>query len=229
MITNLLRYGVDDQYWFYIGIVSAVVIAAVDFKHLWWLSGLFLLITILTVFKTIRKFQIINSLLTDQALLQVRRGLDLSVGTGYSTVRLARAALNGQITGIEDQYQTSGNHARNNVYKRGVGSRVNVMRGDIRSLPFPNDSFDVITGSYSKQTELTVNSHKKRQAICNEVARLISKDGNGSILMVNTKRQIHKYAVEFSKKTGFQVYIADPELKFKFGYVALKVDVSAIK
>ncbi|UQS87342.1 class I SAM-dependent methyltransferase [Nicoliella spurrieriana] len=225
MIKKLLMYGVDDPYWFYVGIISAIVIAAADFKRLWWLSVIFLLITLLTVLKTIRKFQIINSLLTDQALLPVERGLDLSVGTGYSTVRLARAALYGQITGIEDAYQSSGDHARNNVYKRMVGNRVNVMAGDITHLPFPDDSFDVITGNYSKMTELSINNRKKRKAICDEVERLIKKDGTGSILMVNTKRQIRKMAIEFSKKEGFQVYLADPELRVKFGYGALKIEV----
>ncbi|MHA8110341.1 class I SAM-dependent methyltransferase [Lactobacillaceae bacterium Melli_B4] len=224
MLKQLFRYGLDDPYWFYVSIISVIVIALADFKTLWWLAIIFLVIAILTVFKTIRKFQIIDSLLTDQALLSVKTGLDLSVGTGYSTVRLAKSALNAKITGIEDAYQYKANHARNNVYERRVSDRVNVIDGDLTKLPFDNDSFDVVSGCYSRQTELFVNSNRRRKLICEEIARVVSKE-NGSILMVNTNKQIKKMAIIFSRIPGFEVYIADPELRFKFGYRAMKIVV----
>ncbi|MEJ6399875.1 class I SAM-dependent methyltransferase [Nicoliella lavandulae] len=179
----------------------------------------------MTVLKTARKFQIINTLLSDQALLPAKNALDVSVGTGYSTTRLARAALNAKVTGIEDAYQHTANRARNNLFKRQVSSRANVISADITKMPFDSDSFDVITGSYSKQTQLFTHSRKQRQAICDEIYRLVKKDGSGSILMVNTRRQINKYAVLFSSKPELDVYIADPEMRIKFGYRAMKIIV----
>ncbi|MHA8137632.1 class I SAM-dependent methyltransferase [Lactobacillaceae bacterium Scapto_B20] len=225
MLKQLYKYGLDNPYWFYISIVSAIVLALADFKKFWWLSIIFLFITILTMLKTVRKFQIIDSLLTDQALLNARTGLDLSVGTGYQTIRLAKSALNAKITGIEDAYQHSGNRARDNVYHRQVSDRVNVIDGDITKLPLPDDSIDVVTGSYSRQTELFINSNKRRQLICDEIVRVVSKQ-NGIILMVNTNSQIKKMAILLSNVPGFDVYIADPELKVKFGYRAMKVVVN---
>jgi pimeloyl-ACP methyl ester carboxylesterase/ubiquinone/menaquinone biosynthesis C-methylase UbiE len=80
------------------------------------------------------------------------QGLDLGCGRGAVLVALARRLPGGHVTGLDiwDRADQSGNAkatTQRNAAAEGVAGRVTVETGDIRYLPFPAGSFDVVTSS----------------------------------------------------------------------------------
>jgi arsenite methyltransferase len=80
------------------------------------------------------------------------RGLDLGCGRGAVLIALARRLPRGHVTGLDiwDRVDQSGNEkaaTERNAIVGGVADRVTVETGDIRELPFPAESFDVVTSS----------------------------------------------------------------------------------
>src|SRR5439155_13626871 len=78
--------------------------------------------------------------------------LDLGCGRGAVLIALARRLPRGRATGIDlwDRADQSGNDmavTQSNAEVEGVADRVAIRTGDIRELPFPGESFDVVTSS----------------------------------------------------------------------------------
>ena len=80
------------------------------------------------------------------------KGLDLGCGRGAVLIALARRLPRGHVTGLDiwERIDQSGNAkdvTDHNAFVEGVADRVKVETGDIRDLPFPAESFDVVTSS----------------------------------------------------------------------------------
>ena len=68
--------------------------------------------------------------------------LDIGCGPGMQTIALAKA-VNGQITAVDNQQEYL-NQVTERAATEGVAERVKVFAADMRKLPFPPESFDVV-------------------------------------------------------------------------------------
>jgi demethylmenaquinone methyltransferase/2-methoxy-6-polyprenyl-1,4-benzoquinol methylase len=97
--------------------------------------------------------------------------LDLCCGTGMITADLAeRTGPTGRITGMD----LSGEMlaiARRRLYKRGLAERVELLRGDVAELPFPEEHFQCVTIGYGLR-----NVHDPEKVL-KEIYRVLKPGG----------------------------------------------------
>src|SRR5665213_167551 len=114
----------------------------------------FLLGNALSFFYTTRrgKFQVWERILDDLQLRGDERVLDMGCGRGAVLTAVARRLKAGRVTGVDlwSTHDQSGN-ARDvtlrNAALEGVQDRVEIETGDMRALPFPDGSFDLVVSS----------------------------------------------------------------------------------
>lgn len=80
--------------------------------------------------------------------------LDIGCGRGLLLVAAARRLTSGSAVGLdlwraEDQSGNSADAARQNARLEGVADRVQVRTGDMRDLPFPDGSFDLVVSHWA--------------------------------------------------------------------------------
>jgi arsenite methyltransferase len=172
------EYGYDAPYALVIfGIVAVVsgTIAAIA-----WRQGanqvariaavyfVFFLGSTLSFFYTTRrgKFLEWDRLLDDAGLRGDERVLDMGCGRGAVLTAVAQRLTTGRVTGIDiwSTHDQSGNAKEvtlRNASLEGVADRVDVETGDMRALPFPAASFDVVVSSLAIHN-ITSNDDRRR-------------------------------------------------------------------
>ncbi len=73
--------------------------------------------------------------------------LDVATGTGDLAIQLARAVTGATVTGI-DLSEGMLSVGRRKVREAGLDNRVSLIQGDCLSLPFPDNSFDIVTVAF---------------------------------------------------------------------------------
>ncbi|APR76821.1 Hypothetical protein A7982_02168 [Minicystis rosea] len=118
------------------------------------LSGVFLLLSAASYVYTTRagKFLVWDELIESLRLEGHERVLDLGCGRGAVLLLAAQRLSSGQATGIDlwsttDQLGNAADATRRNAELEGVSDRIDLHTGDMRKLPFPDASFDVIVSS----------------------------------------------------------------------------------
>jgi arsenite methyltransferase len=81
------------------------------------------------------------------------RVLDVGCGRGLMLVGAAKRLTTGKAVGVDiwqavDQSGNTPEAALANARKEGVGDRIEVATGDARSLPFPDQSFDIVVSHW---------------------------------------------------------------------------------
>ena len=96
------------------------------------------------------------------------KALDMGCGRGAVLTAVARRLTAGRVTGIDlwSKWDQSGN-ARDvtlrNASLEGVGDRVQIDTGDMRELPYPDASFDLVVSS------LAIHNIRSNQARCTAI------------------------------------------------------------
>jgi SAM-dependent methyltransferase len=108
------------------------------------------------------------------------RVLDVGCGRGLMLIGAARRLTGGSATGIDLWRATdlSGNRPEAtlaNARLEGVSDRVDVETGDMRELPFPDRSFDVVLSSAAIHNLPTAAD---RQRAIQEIARVLAPGGH---------------------------------------------------
>ena len=140
---------------------SAVVAAIVA----WWSQsghlaamlgfyGAFFLANAASFFYTTRrgKFQVWDEILDDLHLRGDERVLDMGCGRGAVLTAVATRLRTGRVTGVDlwstrDQSGNSRDVTMRNASLEGVSDRIDIETGDMRALPFPDGTFDVVVSS----------------------------------------------------------------------------------
>jgi ubiquinone/menaquinone biosynthesis C-methylase UbiE len=104
--------------------------------------------------------------------------LDVGCGRGLLLIAAAKQLTTGKATGIDlwrgnIETNNSSEMVWANAHAEGVADRIDVKDGNARQLPFPNESFDVITSSFMLHH---MNSTGRREAI-SEMARVLKPGG----------------------------------------------------
>lgn len=109
--------------------------------------------------------------------------LDMGCGRGAVLTAVARRLTTGRVTGVDiwsttDQSGNAKDVALRNASLEGVSDRVRVETADIRALPFPDATFDVVVSSLAIHN-IRANADRKR-AIA-EAFRVIKPRGRMAI------------------------------------------------
>ncbi len=157
-------YGFDAPY-IPIGLAVAAVVAGgvavILFASSWpWLAGFSLAIVVVFALSTISfvwttrrgKFIVWDELLDALALRGDERLLDVGCGRGMVLVLAAKRLPAGRAVGIDLWSTTDQSGNREEATLRiaeleGVRDRIELRTADMRQLPFPDQSFDVVTSS----------------------------------------------------------------------------------
>jgi ubiquinone/menaquinone biosynthesis C-methylase UbiE len=109
------------------------------------------------------------------------RVLDIGTGSGRLALELTKVKSNGfSVVGLDISAQML-NQARNNT-KSGTARKVNFVQATAARLPFPDDSFDIVT-SYA-----SLHHWQQPTIVFNEIWR-VAKEG-GLILIRDNRRMI---------------------------------------
>ncbi|HEY2805387.1 MAG TPA: class I SAM-dependent methyltransferase [Gemmatimonadales bacterium] len=124
------------------------------------------------------------------------RVLDIGCGRGLMLVGAARRLTTGTAVGIDiwNAEDLSGNTAEvplRNAEIEGVGARVSVETADMRHLPFPDASFDVVV---SRAAIHNLYHDAERADAIAEIARILKPGGRALIWDI---RHLDEYAREF--------------------------------
>ncbi|MCU9613082.1 class I SAM-dependent methyltransferase [Caldibacillus lycopersici] len=126
------------------------------------------------------KYQIWNKVLSEWKLNQNAHFLDLGCGRGaifYLIVKTLGKTVKG--TGIDlwrkvDQSGNDRSIAMNNAAIEGVSNQIQLITGDMRSLPFQNNSFDFVTSNMAIHN---IKQKMDRRKALKEAYRVLKSGG----------------------------------------------------
>lgn len=150
-----------------------------------WPGGSFAVTALLMIASSrFGKLRARDRLLDRLALSGDETVLDVGCGHGLLLIGAAKRLPRGKAIGIDlwsqtDQHANSASAALANADAEGVGNRVSVQDGDMRTLPFDNASVDVAVSSLAIHNVSTAT--ERAQAI-REIARVVRPGGRVAIL-----------------------------------------------
>jgi SAM-dependent methyltransferase len=107
------------------------------------------------------------------------RVLDMGCGRGAVLIAVARKLTTGRVTGVDiwstlDQSGNARDVTLRNATLEGVRDRVDVENGDMRALPFPDASFDLVVSSLAIHN---IRSNRDRRQAIAEGFRVLAPGG----------------------------------------------------
>ena len=122
--------------------------------------------------------------------------LDVGCGRGLLLIGAAKRLTTGKATGIDlwQKEDLSGNTPEataENAKREGVSERVEVKTGDMRKMPFPDATFDVIV---SRAAIHNLYSVEDRATAVREIARVLKP---GGLALIDDIRHFREYAAVF--------------------------------
>jgi SAM-dependent methyltransferase len=121
--------------------------------------------------------------------------LDVGCGHGLLLIGAARRVPNGKAIGIDlwsqkDQKDNAAAATMENAFVEGVARRVEVRDGDMRKLPLPDASVDVVLSSLAIHN---ISSRDDRRQAIREIVRVLKPGGKVGILDIS---HVGEYAAD---------------------------------
>jgi SAM-dependent methyltransferase len=238
MLLSRGDYGFDASH-IPIGLAIAAVlaggIAAILFASSWpWLAGFSLAIAVVFALSTISfvwttrrgKFIVWDELLDGLALRGDERLLDVGCGRGMVLILAAKRLPAGRAVGIDlwstaDQSGNSEQATLHNAELEGVRDRIEVRTADMRQLPFPDESFDLVTSSLAIHN---IRDRQGREQALAEILRVLKAGGTAMIADIFHTAEYHQY---FSSQPGTEV--EHRGLGWRFWYGAPQIATTLVK
>jgi|GEM_PF-128827 len=123
--------------------------------------------------------------------------LDVGCGRGLMLIGAAKRLTTGRATGIdiwqaEDLSDNSAEATLENARREGVADRAEVITSDMRSMPFPSESFDLVVSCWAIHN--LYNAADREKAI-REISRVIKPGGRA---IVKDIRHLGEYTRAFA-------------------------------
>ncbi len=213
------------------GVAAAAAVAAG--VALGWATGLVVVFAVLFLVdlivavthlyaSRIRKHRVWAELLDAVAWRGDERGLDLGCGRGAALIALARRLPWGHVTGFDiwGRIDRSGNAKDvpdRNAFVGRVADHVEVETGDLQYLPFPSESFDVVTSSLVLHS---LRSPAHRGQVLENATRVLKPGGR---LLIADIRNIDEYKRALERYGFVHLAIHNFGLLACFGIPRLRV------
>ena len=125
--------------------------------------------------------------------------LDVGCGRGLMLIGAAKRLLTGKATGIDiwQAEDLTNNHAdavRQNARREGVADRLEVKTADMRRMPFPDASFDVVV---SRAAIHNLYQAAERAEAVGEIARVLKP---GGVVLIDDIRHRREYTAILSER-----------------------------
>jgi ubiquinone/menaquinone biosynthesis C-methylase UbiE len=138
----------------------------------------------------IGKFAVWNEILDGLQLRGDERALDLGCGRGAVLTMVAQRLTTGRITGVDlwsthDQSGNASDVTARNAKLEGVADRVTIQTGDMRALPFPDNSFDLVVSSLAIHN---ISGQAERAKAIVEAWRVLAPGGRLAIADIRATR-----------------------------------------
>ncbi|CND86297.1 methyltransferase small domain family protein [Mycobacterium tuberculosis] len=144
------------------------------------------------------------------------RALDLGCGRGMVLIQVAALLPDGRATGIdlwrgEDQSGNTVEMTRRNAELEGVADRVDLVTGDMRSLPFEDGSFDLVVSSLAVHNIPGADGRARAVA---EAYRVLAPGGR---LLLADFQHVRDYAATLRTLSGGEPAVRDLGWRFWYG------------
>ena len=159
------------------------------------------------------KFRTRDRLLARLQLKGSERTLDVGCGRGLLLVGTAKLLSTGHACGV-DIWQTedqSGNDPKvtlRNAEIEGVATKVEIVTGDARKLPFKDGKFDAITSSWAIHN---IPTSKERMTALSEMIRVLRPGGKMALLDIKFGPNYNQY---FAGRSDITFEKFGPDLTF---------------
>lgn len=180
--------------------------------------ALFFFANALSFFYTTRrgKFVVWEDVLDALRLRGDERVLDMGCGRGAVLTSVARRLRTGRVTGVDlwSTHDQSGNARAvtlHNASLEGVADRVDVETGDMRELPFPDASFDLIVSSLAIHN---ISAQAERARAIAEAWRVLKPGGR---LVIADIRATRHYAATLGELGAARIVRRSLGWRFWYG------------
>jgi arsenite methyltransferase len=164
------------------------------------------------------KFQVWEDILDALHLRGDERVLDMGCGRGAVLTAVARRLPAGRVTGIDlwsthDQSGNARDVTRHNASLEGVGDRVDIETGDMRALPFPDGTFDIVVSSLAIHN---IPSNADRAKAITEAWRVLKPGGRLAIADIRATARYAKTLAELGatgitrRRLGWRFWYGNP-------------------
>lgn len=182
------------------------------------LYSLFMLVSTGSYLYTTRrgKFQVWAEILAQLRLRGDEQVLDIGCGRGAVLLGAARFLTTGKATGIDlwktsDQSGNAIEVTRANAELEGVSKRVELCTGDMRELPFDDNTFDIVLSSLAIHN---IPEAEGRAKALDEAARVLKP---GGWLLIADMRQTQRYAEHLRELDMVEISHSTLDWRFWFG------------
>jgi arsenite methyltransferase len=186
------------------------------------LGGLVLLQVIPSFLYSTRrgKLQVWDNLLAGLQLRGDEHVLDMGCGRGAVLASVARIIPRGHAVGLDlwkakDQSGNSPEATSQNLELEGVRGRCDLKTGDMRAVPFPDGTFDLVVSSLAIHN---IKSRRERDKAIEEAARVLKVGGR---LMIADLMWTKSYAERLGKLGMENVVERRLDWRFWFGALGL--------
>ena len=141
-----------------------------------------------------------DGILNRAALRGNEQILDMGCGRGAVLIAAARRLPNGRAVGVDlwsaDQSGNRPEATLANAAAAGVADRVDVRSGDMTAMPFPDDSFDIVTSAMAIHN---IPSDEGRYRALDEAIRVLRP--GGQLFIADPWPIVRKYATHLGQGT----------------------------
>jgi len=200
-MTQKPNYGIDapaiiKKYTIFglMNILAGILISIYTPQHWWWIvltigfyiSSLFCFFPVLTILwgSLFFKFRERDWLFQNLPLSGDEKVLDLGCGHGLLSIAAAKKLTTGKVYSLDlwiqaDQAFNSSEATQKNIDLENVSHKIEIHNGDMRQIPFANESFDVIVSSWAIHN---LRKKEDRDSVLMEIKRVLKPGGRVAIL-----------------------------------------------